>query len=119
MTDATPPASELGWVDDIEAATLGNEDFRRVLYTGAHLQLTVMSLGAGENIGWEMHDHLDQFLRIERGTGTLKLGTVGRRRRRAAPGVRRLGDDHPGRHVARRRQRRRRRAQAVLRVRTT
>ena len=74
MTDATPPASELGWVDDIEAATLGNEDFRRVLYTGAHLQLTVMSLGAGENIGWEMHDHLDQFLRIERGTGTLKLG---------------------------------------------
>ena len=66
--------SELGWVDDIEAATLGNEDFRRVLYTGAHLQLTVMSLAAGESIGWEMHDHLDQFLRIERGTGTLKLG---------------------------------------------
>ena len=66
--------SELGWVDDIEAATLGNEDFRRVLYTGAHLQLTVMSLAGGENIGWEMHDHLDQFLRIERGAGTLKLG---------------------------------------------
>jgi mannose-6-phosphate isomerase-like protein (cupin superfamily) len=74
MSDATPSASELGWVDDIEAATLGNEDFRRVLFTGGHLQLTVMSLAAGENIGWEMHDHLDQFLRIEQGTGTLKLG---------------------------------------------
>jgi mannose-6-phosphate isomerase-like protein (cupin superfamily) len=45
-----------------------------VVFTGKHLQLTVMSLAVGENIGWEMHDNLDQFLRIESGTGTLKLG---------------------------------------------
>jgi mannose-6-phosphate isomerase-like protein (cupin superfamily) len=74
MSEDTPARSTLGWVDDIEAATLANEDFRRVLHTGSHLQLTVMSLAVGESIGWEMHDHLDQFLRIERGTGTLKLG---------------------------------------------
>lgn len=64
----------LGWVGDIEGATVDNTNFREVVYTGRHIQLTVMSLRAGENIGWEMHDHLDQFLRVERGTGTLKLG---------------------------------------------
>ena len=58
-----------------------------MLYTGAHLQLTMMSLAAGESIGWEMHDHLDQFLRIEQAVqGTLKLGPSAQRRRRAAPG---------------------------------
>ena len=74
MSDAPPSTSDIGWVADIEAMTIGNDDFRRVLFTGGHIQLTVMSLAAGESIGWEMHDHLDQFLRIERGTGTLKLG---------------------------------------------
>lgn len=64
----------LGWVGDIEDVTVDNTNFREAVYTGRHLQLTVMSLRAGENIGWEMHDHLDQFLRVERGTGTLKLG---------------------------------------------
>lgn len=64
----------LGWVADIEEATVGNTTFRTVLFTGKHIQLTVMSLAAGENIGWEMHDHLDQFLRIESGSGVLKLG---------------------------------------------
>jgi mannose-6-phosphate isomerase-like protein (cupin superfamily) len=72
MTQATP--STLGWVADIEGATIENPNFRTVLFTGTHLQLTVMSLGVGESIGWEMHDHLDQFLRIERGSATLKLG---------------------------------------------
>jgi mannose-6-phosphate isomerase-like protein (cupin superfamily) len=74
MTDRNRNSSTIGWIGDIEQMTIDNSDFRRVLYTGMHLQLTVMSLRAGENIGWEMHDHLDQFLRIERGTGTLKLG---------------------------------------------
>ncbi len=67
-------AASVGWVADIEAATLDNRDFRRVLYTGTHLQVTVMTLAPGEDIGWEMHDHLDQFLRLEHGTGTLRLG---------------------------------------------
>ncbi len=74
QTDVTR-RSDLGWVADVEAATVGNTNFRTVLFTGSHLQLTVMSLAAGEHIGWEMHDHLDQFLRIEQGDGTLRLGT--------------------------------------------
>jgi mannose-6-phosphate isomerase-like protein (cupin superfamily) len=74
MSTTTPTPSALGWVDDIETVTVENTNFRTVVFTGTHLQLTVMSLAAGENIGWEMHDHLDQFLRVERGTGTLKLG---------------------------------------------
>jgi mannose-6-phosphate isomerase-like protein (cupin superfamily) len=65
----------IGWIGDIEHLTLGNEDFRRVLFTGAHTQLTVMRLGPGEEIGWEMHDHLDQFLRIEEGSAELDLGS--------------------------------------------
>ena len=62
------------WVGDIEATTLGNDTFRTVVFTGTHTQLTVMRLRAGEEIGWEAHDHLDQFLRIEEGSARLELG---------------------------------------------
>jgi mannose-6-phosphate isomerase-like protein (cupin superfamily) len=72
--DAKSSPSDIGWVGEIEDVTNANTTFRTVVFTGEHLQLTVMSLAAGENIGWEMHDNLDQFLRIESGTGTLKLG---------------------------------------------
>ncbi len=54
--------------DNIEKATLENTDFRRVVYTGPHSQLVLMSLLAGEDIGSEVH-HVDQFFRIESGTG--------------------------------------------------
>jgi mannose-6-phosphate isomerase-like protein (cupin superfamily) len=64
----------LGWVGDIERATLDNRTFRTVLFTGTHVQLTVMRLGPGEDIGREAHAHLDQFLRVESGTGQLELG---------------------------------------------
>jgi mannose-6-phosphate isomerase-like protein (cupin superfamily) len=74
---ARAQGASLGWVADIEERTLANTDFRRVLYTGRHLQLTVMSLAPGESVGWEMHDHLDQFLRLEQGQGTLRLGRAG------------------------------------------
>jgi len=74
MSDDAAPSTALAWLADIEAATLENTDFRRVLFTRSHLQLTVMSIPAGESVGWEMHDHLDQFLRIESGRGSLKLG---------------------------------------------
>ena len=69
MTDeqAGRSASKIGWVDDIEQVTLGNSTFRTVVYTATHAQLTVMRLGRGEEIGWESHGHLDQFLRIEQG----------------------------------------------------
>jgi mannose-6-phosphate isomerase-like protein (cupin superfamily) len=74
MTDSE---TQLAWVANIEEATVANTDFRRVLFTGGHVQLTVMSLAPGENIGWEMHDHLDQFLRVEDGSATLRLGRRG------------------------------------------
>ncbi len=69
--------STIGWVADIERITLENANFRTVVQTGAHIQLTVMRLGPGEEIGWESHPHLDQFLRIERGEARLDLGRQG------------------------------------------
>jgi mannose-6-phosphate isomerase-like protein (cupin superfamily) len=63
-----------GWVGNVEEATIKNENFRTVLFTGANIQLTVMRLGSGEDIGVEMHDHLDQFLRIEQGSGRVTFG---------------------------------------------
>jgi mannose-6-phosphate isomerase-like protein (cupin superfamily) len=58
-----------GFVGDIEELTEKNSDFRHVLYTGEHLQLVVMSLLPGEDIGEEVHDNRDQFFRIEKGKG--------------------------------------------------
>lgn len=63
-----------GWVGNIEEATTGNDHFREVLFTGGSLQLTVMSLAPGEEIGVEMHDHLDQFIRVESGRATVTMG---------------------------------------------
>jgi mannose-6-phosphate isomerase-like protein (cupin superfamily) len=62
-----------GWVGDIERATLDNETFRTVLFSGEHTQLTVMRLGPGEDIGREAHDHVDQFFRIEQGSARVEL----------------------------------------------
>ncbi|MBO9707413.1 MAG: cupin domain-containing protein [Caulobacter sp.] len=60
-----------GFVADIEALTEDNGDFRRVLYTGKHLQLVLMSLEPGEDIGEEVHPDHDQFFRIEKGKGEI------------------------------------------------
>jgi mannose-6-phosphate isomerase-like protein (cupin superfamily) len=59
----------MGFIGDIEELTRENRDFRRVLHTGPNLQLVVMSLRAGEEIGEEVHDDHDQFFRVERGKG--------------------------------------------------
>ncbi len=56
-----------GFSVNLEAATLANTDFRRVLYTARWSQLVLMSIPPGEDIGNEVH-HLDQFIRIEAGT---------------------------------------------------
>ncbi len=64
----------LGWIADIERATLDNDTFRTALFTGEHTQLTVMRLGPGEEIGLEAHDDIDQFLRIEQGSARVELG---------------------------------------------
>jgi mannose-6-phosphate isomerase-like protein (cupin superfamily) len=53
---------------NIEQDTLTNANFRKVLYTGAHAQLVVMSLKPGEEIGAEVHPSVDQFFRVEQGT---------------------------------------------------
>ncbi len=64
-----------GWFDNIEAMTLENTNFRTVIYTGKHSQLTVMSIPPGGEVGWEAHGHLDQFLRLEAGKARLDLGS--------------------------------------------
>jgi mannose-6-phosphate isomerase-like protein (cupin superfamily) len=64
----------VAWIDDIERATLDNDTFRTVLFTGSHLQLTVMRLAPGEDIGSEVHDGHDQFIRIEQGRARVELG---------------------------------------------
>lgn len=61
-------------VVNIEQATIQNTNFRTVLWTGEHLQLTLMSLNPGEDIGAEIHPQLDQFLRIEQGQGMVMMG---------------------------------------------
>ena len=53
-----------GFVEDIEELTEDNKDFRRVLYTGKHLQLVLMALQPGEEIGEEVHEEHDQFFRL-------------------------------------------------------
>ena len=63
-----------GWVGNIEEATTGNTYFRKVLFTGERMQLVVMTLRPGEEIGLEMHDHLDQFIRVESGRATVTMG---------------------------------------------
>jgi mannose-6-phosphate isomerase-like protein (cupin superfamily) len=62
-----------GYVTNIEDQTLENADYRRVLFTGSHTQLVLMTLQAGEEIGLERHRGHDQFIRIESGTGIALL----------------------------------------------
>lgn len=64
-----------GFVQNIEAIANGNKAFRRVLYTAQHCQLVIMSLKPNEEIGLEAH-RLDQFFRIEHGTGEAVLDGV-------------------------------------------
>ena len=62
------------FVTDIENATRENTNFRTTLWTGEHLQLTVMSIPPGGDIGLEVHDENDQFLRVEQGRGRCEMG---------------------------------------------
>lgn len=61
-----------GYVANVEKLSLENENFRKVLYTDKNCQLVLMSLLPGEEIGEEVHD-VDQFLRVEKGTGKAVL----------------------------------------------
>jgi len=59
------------FIGDIEDRTEANPDFRRVLYTGPHLQLVLMALQPGEALGEEAHAGTDQYFRVEEGTATV------------------------------------------------
>lgn len=59
---------------NIEEAAKQNNNFRIALWSGKHLQLTLMSIEVGGEIGLEVHPNLDQFIRIEEGQGLLKMG---------------------------------------------
>ena len=65
-----------GFVDDIEDLTEYNADFRRVVYTGRKLQLVLMSIAPGEEIGEEVHPDGDQFFRVEEGKGEVWIDGV-------------------------------------------
>jgi len=64
-----------GFINDIESETIENTNFRKVLYTASYMQLVLMSIPAGEDIGEEVHGQ-DQFIRIEAGNGRATLDDV-------------------------------------------
>lgn len=63
-----------GYKENIEKLTIDNENFRKVLYTGMHMQLVLMSLRPLEDIGLEVHEDNDQFFRFEKGEGKVIVG---------------------------------------------
>ena len=62
------------FVVNINEATKQNNTYRTALWTGKHLQVTLMSINVGEDIGLEIHPDVDQFLRIEQGQGIVQMG---------------------------------------------
>ncbi|MBC7943118.1 cupin domain-containing protein [Candidatus Saccharibacteria bacterium] len=73
MTDVTD-FGPTPFVSNIETATLQNENYRTTLWTGRYLQATLMTIQPGHDIGLEVHDDHDQFLRIEQGDATVYMG---------------------------------------------
>ena len=69
--DKTGDGHMEGLIANIEKLTEENSDFRRVLYTGGHLQLVLMTIQPGEEIGEETHEDRDQFFRVEKGIGEI------------------------------------------------
>ena len=61
-------------VINIREVTLGNTNFRTALWTGTHLQITLMCINPGECIGLENHPCVDQFIKIEQGNGIVQMG---------------------------------------------
>lgn len=75
------------YADSIEDRTLENTCFRKVLYTAGHVQLVVMCLQPGEDIGAEVHPQVDQFFRVERGQATFVFDRKEERHVRAGDAV--------------------------------
>jgi mannose-6-phosphate isomerase-like protein (cupin superfamily) len=70
ITDVGPQPNAF----DIETATTANTHYRAVAWSGKYLQVTLMSIPAGESIGLEMHPETDQFLRLDAGQGRVQMG---------------------------------------------
>lgn len=62
------------WVINIEDLTKSNDKFRVAKWTGTNLQMTVMSIEVGSEVGLEVHSDIDQFLRIEEGKAKVLMG---------------------------------------------
>ncbi|MEH7181237.1 cupin domain-containing protein [Neobacillus vireti] len=77
------------FVVNINEASKQNNTYRTALWTGTHLQVTLMSIQPGEDIGLEIHPNVDQFLRIEQGQGIVQMGM----RKNDLNFVRRIADD--------------------------
>lgn len=73
MTDPTDSGPN-PFVVNIETATLENTNYRTTLWTGTNLQMTVMNIDPGNDIGLEVHEEGDQFLRVEAGVGRVQMG---------------------------------------------
>jgi mannose-6-phosphate isomerase-like protein (cupin superfamily) len=74
---ATPTSVDQGpepFVVDIERATLDNDNYRTTLWTGRNLQMTVMHIDPSHDIGLEVHNDGDQFLRVEQGRARVQMG---------------------------------------------
>lgn len=77
------------YVVNINEATKQNKTYRTAIWTGDHLQVTLMSIQVGEDIGLEIHPHVDQFLRLEQGHGLVQMG----KRKDHLDFVRKVNDD--------------------------
>ena len=74
VTDDKEDMGTLPWVLDIEEATIENNSYRIAKWSGEYLQMVLMSIGPGEVIDLEIHEHHDQFIRIEKGEARVLMG---------------------------------------------
>lgn len=70
------PVNKNGIVVDIESDTKSNKDFRRVIFTGSNIQLVLMSVLPGQELGMEVHPGNDQFFRVDAGSGTCVINGI-------------------------------------------
>ena len=89
---------------DLETATVENPNYRAVAWSGKYLQLTLMSIPVGGDVGLESHPETDQFLRLDAGRGRVQMGPAEGPARRRPGGRGRLGDLRTGWHLAQRHQ---------------
>ena len=87
--DKLPDEGPKPFVTNIEAETLANEDYRTTRWTGSNIQMTLMSIDPGHDVGLEVHHDGDQFLRVEAGTARVQMGPT----KGDLPFDREVGDD--------------------------